>query len=270
MGVNMGSPAQAPQTDDNNGGNKKPTNEDAAHQGRPNVLGIPLRGWAIFAVSIIFVVYVAAHFSIKLIAEARDQNIVLANAKAKLEKQHAAESAISGVRVSEWERHATETGETLPVHLTKNGAVAKVTYYPSDKCIRVQRDTAASGGYGISMGQDLWIPDPSKLVAQQQERPSYTLGTNSSAVVETTNRSSLQSVRLIGGKSNAQLIRTQGACMNPHPWGFTLSWGAPNGCLVPLYRTWRDGCQHFQWYNSCTGYWDPAINWVHCSGQHFP
>lgn len=53
-------------------------------------------------------------------------------------------------------------------------------------------------------------------------------------------------------------------CLNPHPGAFSSWYGARNGCWLALYRKWRDGCQHYQWFNSCYGYWDPGIHWTRC------
>ena len=63
--------------------------------------------------------------------------------------------------------------------------------------------------------------------------------------------------------------QVQSGCLNPHPWPFQWWWGKPaDQCWSPLYRKWKDGCLHYQWYNRCANAWDPVINWVTCVGDH--
>ena len=59
-------------------------------------------------------------------------------------------------------------------------------------------------------------------------------------------------------------------CFDPHPGPFRFWYGQQSGCWVQVWRSWPDGCQHYQWYNSCDGYWDlhpngaPRVNWTCC------
>ena len=61
-----------------------------------------------------------------------------------------------------------------------------------------------------------------------------------------------------------------GRCWDPHPGPFRFWYGQQNGCWVQVWRSWQEGCQHYQWYNSCNGYWDlhpngaPKVNWTCC------
>ena len=57
---------------------------------------------------------------------------------------------------------------------------------------------------------------------------------------------------------------TFGRCLNPHPYAYTTSYGARSGCWLAVYRTWKDGCQHYQWLNTCYGSWDSTIHWTSC------
>lgn len=59
-------------------------------------------------------------------------------------------------------------------------------------------------------------------------------------------------------------------CVDPHPGQFKYWNGQQNGCWIQVWRAWPDGCQHFQWFNSCNGYWDvypdgrPKVSWTCC------
>jgi len=59
-------------------------------------------------------------------------------------------------------------------------------------------------------------------------------------------------------------------CQDPHPGQFKSWNGQQNGCWIQVWRAWSDGCQHYQWFNSCNGYWDsypngaPRVNWTCC------
>jgi hypothetical protein len=59
-------------------------------------------------------------------------------------------------------------------------------------------------------------------------------------------------------------------CLDPHPGEFRYWNGQQNGCWIQVWRAWPEGCRHFQWYNSCNGYWDsypngaPRVYWDCC------
>jgi hypothetical protein len=61
-----------------------------------------------------------------------------------------------------------------------------------------------------------------------------------------------------------------GRCLDPHPGAFRFWYGQQNGCWIQVWRAWPEGCQHYQWYNSCNGYWDsypngaPRVYWNCC------
>ena len=65
----------------------------------------------------------------------------------------------------------------------------------------------------------------------------------------------------------------QRRCQDPHPGQFQTWNGQQNGCWIQVWRKWPDGCQHYQWYNSCNGYWDaypngaPKVFWTCCIHQ---
>lgn len=59
-------------------------------------------------------------------------------------------------------------------------------------------------------------------------------------------------------------------CGNSHSGQFQTWNGQKNGCWVEVWRRWPDGCEHYQWYNTCNGYWDnhpdgtPRVSWKNC------
>ena len=59
-------------------------------------------------------------------------------------------------------------------------------------------------------------------------------------------------------------------CLDPHPGAFRSWYGQQNGCWIQVWRSWPEGCQHYQWFNSCNGYWDsypngaPRVYWNCC------
>jgi hypothetical protein len=61
-----------------------------------------------------------------------------------------------------------------------------------------------------------------------------------------------------------------GQCWNPHPGAFTVFNQQVNQCLVQVWRTFYDGCVHYQFFNPCTGTWDvypngaPHVVWTRC------
>jgi len=62
----------------------------------------------------------------------------------------------------------------------------------------------------------------------------------------------------------------QGHCVTPHPGSFTTSYGERKECWVQIRRKFSDGCEHYQWFNSCANYWDvnadgsPKVYWTQC------
>jgi hypothetical protein len=71
-------------------------------------------------------------------------------------------------------------------------------------------------------------------------------------------------------RATTQAPSCRGRCLDPHPGTFRQWAGQQNGCWVQVWRSWPEGCQHYQWYNSCNGYWDsypngaPRVYWNCC------
>lgn len=70
--------------------------------------------------------------------------------------------------------------------------------------------------------------------------------------------------------SNVATQACRGRCLDPHPGQFRYWYGQQNGCWIQVWRGWPEGCQHYQWYNSCNGMWDnypngaPHVYWTCC------
>ncbi len=71
------------------------------------------------------------------------------------------------------------------------------------------------------------------------------------------------------------VLLAQGRCLDPHPPdhpppAFRTWYGERRECWIQVWRQWRDGCQHFQWFDSCHNVWasnadgSPAVNWTSC------
>jgi hypothetical protein len=50
-----------------------------------------------------------------------------------------------------------------------------------------------------------------------------------------------------------------------HPGPFDTKYGPKQGCWVPVWRIWRDGCTQVQMYDACHGTWDAAVKWTTCN-----
>lgn len=64
---------------------------------------------------------------------------------------------------------------------------------------------------------------------------------------------------------------TQGRCWDPHPGRFQSGYGPRhNECVVEVYRTFEDSCQHTQLFDACRGSWQtnsdgsPRVRWLRC------
>lgn len=49
-----------------------------------------------------------------------------------------------------------------------------------------------------------------------------------------------------------------------HPGPFETKYGVKNGCWVPVWRMFQDGCVHVQMFDVCHGTWDATIRWTSC------
>jgi len=158
----------------------------------------------------------------------------------------------------EYVKHSGEAGSDF--HRDAN---LTVKYYESDGCIYVLRSP-----------NGVWLRDPAKKAP-----PSRSPGD-----VERGQRSDLRSLLVPsiipaayhpeadqGPGEIEPRSHKGGACLNPHPGRYESSDGQRRGCWLQVWRRWPDGCVHYQWFNTCSSYWDkdakgqPIVYWTSCA-----
>ena len=257
---------------------------------KESFLGIPLRGWAVFAVSLIAVCATLVHYSIRVYGDWQEQKkkteeVVNEKQKAtqekdKVESVNQITSMNTNLITQEMSKHRTDkSGHQFRIH-SDNGGDTVATYFESDGCIAITRPGARLP-YLDHPGDNVeWSLGPSlkSQIQSSSPSPSATSAVRrdhsaSESLVEPSLRGMLAphgDTSHLEGRKRPRLMRVQEGCLNPHPWPFQSWWGPANGCFAPLYRKWNDGCMHYQMYNSCTGQWDPRIFWTTCNPNHHP
>ena len=138
----------------------------------------------------------------------------------------------------------------------------EVRYYDSDKCLWVYRkkgNDIIQEFVPNASGPESIIKNAWKLI------PKLDLGLDAATDPNVVEASFNPTQSQAAPVPSAHLLTAQyGQCLNPHPGPFNWWWGPPQGCWVPMYRQWGDGCQHYQLYNSCAGIWDAQIHWAAC------
>lgn len=199
-------------------------------------------------------------------------------AKASAEKAKADEEAAKArakkdkldqelTRFKEYQSHFNESPKSTQklVDSPDLGSLS-VSFYTSDGCLLVKRKgpghNQAEMSYWIAaksipLEAPPGVPDEvkeSRLEAPQQSQPFL--------------NASYQFASFNPGDAPPAPAR---ACADPHPGQFQTWNGQQNGCWIQVWRRWPDGCQHFQWFNTCNGYWDnhpngaPRVTWTHCA-----
>lgn len=152
--------------------------------------------------------------------------------------------------------------------------------FDSDGCIELTGKTPAGGVERFIQAAEIRIPAPGNTNGGRRAGaaasgsdasfpaayPQSDLPAPSTLLVAMSDaeRTELNPVRI-----PTQAPNCSGRCLNPHPGAFTSWNGDRNGCWVQVWRQWPEGCKHYQWYNSCNGFWDadqngPKIYWVCC------
>src|SRR5207247_1112989 len=112
--------------------NPKPTDN------KPNFMGIPLRRWAIFAVSLIVVIFTAGHFGFKLYDDWQEALKEKAEIAAKAQKATVINkdtSSYSDAITKEMDFHRNDgSGHHFSLHSDKYGDTI-ATFFDSDGCI---------------------------------------------------------------------------------------------------------------------------------------
>jgi hypothetical protein len=250
---------------------------------KPNVMGIPLARWAVISVSAIFVCYTAGSYGVKLYGD--------------WVKTHMDESSYSDAITREMKAHDNDTGQQTTLFSDKDGPT--VATYFSDGCIAIARPAPKLPYIPQGQSHVEWSlspnrrpsstpPDKPTSVWHARAQPPASLlpyprtgglmtkhpvDLEGQAIVSRADLGSIDGVRLESAWWNVtddpKLQPIQGSCANPHAGPFNNWWGPANGCWAPLWRQWRDGCTHYQMYNTCNGQWDPQIHWTFCAAQHY-
>lgn len=248
-------------------------------------MGVPLRGWAIFAVSLIVVAFTAGHFGFKLYddwQEALKDKAAFAEKAKKAAAINQDTSSYSDAITKEMEVHKNDgSGHHFSLHSDKLGETF-ATFFDSDGCIAIARPGVPLPYLPQPQAILEWSLGPEKRPPSKPPSEALPLGAATSGAslpspsasgdYHRDDISALHRVADISTDSEPRLTRAQAGCWSngPHPWAFTTSWGPANGCWAPFYRRWNDGCTHYQMFNTCSGQWDPRIYWTYCNPQHHP
>ncbi|HVW77460.1 MAG TPA: hypothetical protein VHB45_07595 [Alloacidobacterium sp.] len=238
---------------------------------RENVLGIPLAGWAIVAVSLIFVLYVAGHYGFQLYDDWQRAKADKAKLASEIEKSDAINrdtSIYTNAITKEIDAHRHDhSGHQFVLHTDSSGIIM-ATYFDSDGCVALARPGPPLPYLPPQSILD-WSLGPEKRPTTSP--PSAVMPTMNKSPVSVTipnRKPKLQRV----GQSLPETTHVQAGCWTNgvHPWPFRSWWGPANGCWAPLYRQWNDSCTHYQMFNTCNGQWDPRIFWTFCNPNHHP
>lgn len=143
-----------------------------------------------------------------------------------------------------------------------------IHYFKSDGCVEIVRWNDAT-----HKGDGLW------MFGEHPHTPVHNHPTNHSATAgyPAFSQGTQRDLKFISdddlgfGTGHGRLYRVQqGRCLDPHPGAFNVYNQAINQCLVQVWRTFYDGCVHFQYFNPCLGTWDvypngaPRVYWTQC------
>lgn len=246
-------------------------------------VNIPVKRWAIVCISLLVVLFVASMAWVYVwkvwkeaatkIEDQRKEDEAKINAlnlqNKQLEQTKKEAEAAFLAKLQEYRIHFTEQGQ----HSTLANGKVKFTTYKSG-CVFVRRESP--GKYAAP--EEWWLIADSK--ASRSSPPNITPSPTDRetpplpSTAPSQRPATINHAKPTGGqprlyevsstaKPHLQYVQG-GRCLQYHSGPFNWWWGAPNGCWAPMFRAWPDGCQHYQWYNTCGGYWDPAIHWTNC------
>jgi hypothetical protein len=221
-------------------------------------LKLPVRGWARTWLSLILVVGAALFMLSKSVVPFVTQRLEAIKS----------EKASAALPFQEYQKHFNEQPSSVQTLFdSPESGKLTVSYYPSDGCLLVKRTAPGSGQptanwIPASRGQDQ--PAPGRVASMQESRPPASNTGHQPAIPQ------FQLTALTVGTEAAEPQGCTGKCWEPHPGPFQSWNGQQNGCWIQVWRKWPEGCQHYQWFNSCNGYWDsypngaPKVYWTCC------
>jgi hypothetical protein len=282
-------------------------NESKSSSGNPSTntfMGATLRGWAISAISAVAVLTAAGTGIATVYSKIQSLNTEVHNRTEEnnaLTKQNVnltstvnTVASLTQAKLTEAEKHEQNKDkfESIPIENGSDGSeIVRADYYPVDGCVHLSRKTNSQGVSGSSQDpdvyygndQDVWIIDPLRAVVAQSTHSSDSHGTAVQSNVSDVAGNEAPSIakkrpsryeQTLSQRihsPNARLVRVgmfQPNCITPHPGKFTVRNVQQGACNVQVWRTFNDGCVHYQMYNACNGQWDPKINWTACVAQH--
>ncbi len=245
---------------------------------------IPLPPWAVSIVAAVVIIAVAVTLVFTIMhyrddraekKEIRRQKQELQAERETVEKQKK-DLDMKGEEFKESYRHLLEQPE--PVRSPWPNLSFQL--YRSDGCVWVIRRTR----HGLI---PRWFPDPSKIsppprpepeegvVRGASLAPGLTMPRSESPVPPQALAQPIAFSPAPFHRGGQMALAQPGSdckrrCQNPHPGEFSSWEGERDGCWVKVWRQWRDGCTHYQWFNICYSYWDsdergqPRVYWTCC------
>lgn len=235
-------------------------------------LKIPLPPWAVYCLAILVILGVALSLGSKLILPIIDKRAAQSRAdQAELDKKAAQDRANKEktekekAQIQEYQKHFNEgSTRTQKLFDTPDIGSLTVTYYPSDGCLLVKRRNPGPNEVEIPH----WILAQS---IQYQQAPGRLAGDRRESRLQNPDLDH-PNLQLVAMNLDAAIPQQpcRGRCQDPHGGEFQSWSGQQVGCFMQIWRKWPDGCLHYQWYNSCYGYWDswpngaPKVYWTCC------
>lgn len=207
---------------------------------------LPLTPWSRRWLSVIMV-FGAAGLVYQTLFPSTPELLTLKEANARLVRE-----------MEEYGAHLMD--KTVFEHEALNGELLLKVY--ADGCLAIQRRTARATLTRLVM-------DIGRPLADAVRGQSHVLSMVDSA--RGLDLASFPDVTTVPGFTVAHAADAQGRCWNPHPGPFQSRYGQRHDqCWVEVWRSWPDGCQHVQMFNTCGSFWatnpdgTPNIRWTHC------
>ncbi|MDX6270237.1 MAG: hypothetical protein QOD28_1460 [Acidobacteriota bacterium] len=252
---------------------------------------LPVPKWAFYSITLFVTIGAAVPVFSQLVipltqeftatSKAEKAKAEAARAKADEEKAKAEKEAASLrakkeeieqqlVRYKEYQIHYGEAPKsTRELFNSADLGSLSVSFFTSDGCLRVNRKAPGHNQaeliYWIAAKSIPLEAPPGKLddvkVSRQEVPPTSQPFLNASYQFASLDPAAAAPT---AGKSVA-------GCLDPHPGAFQSWNGQQNGCWIQVWRRWPEGCQHYQWFNGCNGYWDnhpngaPRVYWTSCA-----
>ncbi len=170
--------------------------------------------------------------------------------------------------------HSAELGELKASREeTFDSTRVTVNYFKSDGCVQVVR-TLPNGKHDAP-----WIFGPNPHFAENHG--DHALNSSFQQGKPQASPAAATDLKLISYEPKlefaedrphpAPLRRVAGEnCPNPHPGKFSARTEQVSKCSVKVWRTFEDGCVHYQYFNPCAGTWEvnadgsPRVVWTKC------